>query len=103
MIGTSAFSARTEFSVTSGYPAPLHGGVRSSNHDRTCDRRDAWVGSISDLKRITSGPWLVWQKDKQKQKQRLQLERNGALPSARSSTLKKYSTPPASSETPVYI
>src|ERR1019366_8348541 len=28
-----------------GYPAPLHGGVRSSNHDRGCDRRDAWVGS----------------------------------------------------------
>ncbi len=27
----------------SGQPAPLHGGVRSSNHDRTCDRRDAWV------------------------------------------------------------
>ena len=24
-------------------PAPLRGGVRSSNHDRACDRRDAWV------------------------------------------------------------
>ena len=27
-----------------GYPAPLDRGVRSSNHDRSCDRRDAWVG-----------------------------------------------------------
>ena len=26
-----------------GQPAPLGGGVRSSNHDRACDRRDAWV------------------------------------------------------------
>jgi hypothetical protein len=26
-------------------PAPLQRGVRSSNHDRSCDRRDAWVGS----------------------------------------------------------
>src|SRR6202043_2504217 len=25
------------------------GGVRSSNHDRGCDRRDAWVGPSSDL------------------------------------------------------
>jgi hypothetical protein len=31
-----------------GYPAPLHGGVRSSNHDRGCDRRDAWVGPSSE-------------------------------------------------------
>jgi len=30
-----------------GYPAPLYGGVRSSNHDRSCDRRDAWVGLSS--------------------------------------------------------
>jgi hypothetical protein len=30
---------------------------------------------LADLKLITSGPWLV----EQKQKQRLQLERNGAL------------------------
>ena len=26
-----------------GIPLPLRGGVRSSNHDRRCDRRDAWV------------------------------------------------------------
>ena len=32
----------TEYLI--GHPAPPHGGVRSSNHDRTCDRRDAWVG-----------------------------------------------------------
>ena len=31
--------------LLNGQPAPLHGGVRSSNHDRACDRRDAWVGS----------------------------------------------------------
>jgi transposase len=30
-----------------GDPAPLHWGVRSSNHDRKCDRRDAWVGLSS--------------------------------------------------------
>ena len=30
-----------------GNPAPLYGGVRSSNHDRKCDRRDAWVGLSS--------------------------------------------------------
>jgi len=30
--------------VTMGRPAPLCGGVRSSNHDRRCDRRDGWVG-----------------------------------------------------------
>src|SRR6267154_2122487 len=28
-------------------PAPPHGGVRTSNHDRACDRRDAWVGLSS--------------------------------------------------------
>src|SRR5271155_3041204 len=39
-----------------GRPAPLHGGVRSSNHDRGCDRRDAWVGLSPDLKTITSEP-----------------------------------------------
>jgi hypothetical protein len=55
----------------SGHPAPLHGGVRNGNHDRKYDRRDAWVELSSDLKRITSGPWLVWQD--------VQLERNGAL------------------------
>ena len=27
-----------------GYPAPLHGGVRNSNHDRTCDRKRYMVG-----------------------------------------------------------
>src|SRR5438093_3924094 len=26
-----------------GYPAPLHPGVPSNNHDRRYDRRDAWV------------------------------------------------------------
>ena len=26
-----------------GSPLLLQGGVRSSNHDRSCDRRDAWV------------------------------------------------------------
>jgi hypothetical protein len=31
--------------LLNGQPAPLHGGVRTSNHDRACDRRDAWVGS----------------------------------------------------------
>ena len=31
----------------SGYPAPLHRGVRINNHDRRCDRRDAWVGLSS--------------------------------------------------------
>jgi transposase len=30
--------------VMIGYPAPLRRGVRSSNHDRGCDRRDGWVG-----------------------------------------------------------
>jgi len=30
--------------VMIGYPAPLSRGVRSSNHDRSCDRRDGWVG-----------------------------------------------------------
>src|ERR1700722_10084160 len=39
-----------------GDPAPLHRGVRSSNHDRGCDRRDAWVGLSPDLKTITSEP-----------------------------------------------
>src|ERR1700722_6613138 len=39
-----------------GDPAPLHRGVRSSNHDRGCDRRDAWVGLSPDLKNITSEP-----------------------------------------------
>jgi len=27
----------------------FRGGVRSSNHDQVCDRRDAWVGPSSDL------------------------------------------------------
>jgi transposase len=27
----------------------LRGGVRGSNHDQGCDRRDAWVGPSSDL------------------------------------------------------
>jgi hypothetical protein len=30
-----------------GIPLPLRGGVRSSNHDRRLDRRDAWVGLSS--------------------------------------------------------
>jgi len=30
-----------------GIPLPLCGGVRTSNHDRRCDRRDAWVGPSS--------------------------------------------------------
>jgi hypothetical protein len=30
-----------------GHAAPLYGGVRTSNHDRGCDRREAWVGSNS--------------------------------------------------------
>src|SRR5437667_6509189 len=29
--------------LLTGYPAPLHRGVRSTNHDRRYDRRDAWV------------------------------------------------------------
>jgi len=46
---------------------------------------------VSDLKLITSGPWLVWQN--------LQRERNGALfLSARSSMPKKCLTPPTLSE-----
>ncbi len=41
---------------------------------------------------ITSEPWLVWQK--QRQRQNLLLERNGALRSARISAPQKYLTLP---------
>jgi hypothetical protein len=48
------------------------GVVRTSNHDRSRDRRDAWVGpSFLIRKTITSEPWVG--------KQTLQRERNGAL------------------------
>src|SRR5450759_5241868 len=49
-----------------------------------------------DLKPITSEPWLV------EQKQRLQLERNGALRSARASAPQKCLTPPTLLETRCY-
>jgi hypothetical protein len=32
-----------------GHPAPLRRGVRSSNHDRGCDRRDGWVGHARQI------------------------------------------------------
>src|ERR1700674_3627644 len=85
-------------------PVPLHGGVRINNHDRTCDRRDAWVGSISDLKRITSVALVARAKAQAEAKAKASTRAKWrALPSARSSTLKKYLTPPALSETPGYI
>src|SRR5579864_2749363 len=34
------------------------GGVRSSNHDRGCDRRDAWVGPSSEPELIKSEPMV---------------------------------------------
>src|SRR5580700_2205207 len=40
-----------------GYPAPLlAGGVRRSNHDRGCDRRDGWVGLSSWPQRLEASP-----------------------------------------------
>jgi transposase len=48
--------SNTEYSI--GYPAPLCGGVRTGNHDRGCDRRDAWVGpSVLAGTLIASEPW----------------------------------------------
>src|ERR1700730_14144192 len=65
-----------------GRPAPLHWGVRSSNHDRRCDRRDAWVELSFRPETITSGPLVGMAEPSTRAKWR-------ALRSARSSTLKK--------------
>src|SRR3984893_12999142 len=65
-----------------GRPAPLCGGVRSSNHDRRCDRRDAWVELSFRPETITSGPLVGMAEPSTRAKWR-------ALRSARSSTLKK--------------
>src|SRR5664279_1284413 len=46
-------------------------GVRSSNHDRRCDRRDGWVG-LSSARKITREPLVDDGK-------KFQGERNGAL------------------------
>ena len=58
------------------------GGVRSSNHDRRCDRRDAWVELSFRPKTITSGPLVGMAEPSTRAKWR-------ALRSARSSTLQK--------------
>ena len=50
---------------------PYRGGVRSSNHDRSCDRRDGWVGLSSepmDYSEPLGWSWRFFQR-----------ERNGAL------------------------
>jgi hypothetical protein len=60
------------------------------------------VGSISDLKRITSVALVGRAKAEAKAKASTRAKWR-ALPSARSSTLKKYLTPPALSETPVGV
>jgi len=39
-----------------GHPAPLRRGVRSSNHDRSWDRRDGWVGLSPGPQRLETGP-----------------------------------------------
>src|ERR1700722_7737769 len=41
-----------------GHPAPLRRGVRSSNHDRSRDRRDGWVGLSSWPQRLEAS--LGW-------------------------------------------
>src|SRR5258708_22176583 len=61
--------------------SPLR-GVRSSNHDRRCDRRDAWVELSFRPETITSGPLVGMAEPSTRAKWR-------ALRSARSSTLKK--------------
>jgi hypothetical protein len=69
-----------------GYPASLQGEVRSSNHDRECDRRDGWVGPSSDLNRLRASlGWMGTSSTRAKWR---------ALRSARSSTLKKCLTAP---------
>jgi len=53
-----------------GIPLPTE-GVRSSNHDQSCDRRDGWVG-LSSTREITREPLVDDGKS-------FQGERNGAL------------------------
>src|SRR5580704_7987597 len=75
-----------------GDPAPIHRGVRSSNHDRGCDRRDAWVGLSPDLKTITSEPTVGKATPSMRAKWR-------SSPSACHGVLEKGLTPPTLSET----
>src|SRR5260370_42664877 len=74
------------------YFAPLHRGVRSNNHDRRYDRRDAWVELSfrpeTDYERALVGMAEPSTRAKWR-----------ALRSARTSTLKKCLTPPTLSET----
>ena len=42
-----------------GHPAPLYRGVRRSNHDCGCDRRDGWVGLSSWPQRLQASLRLV--------------------------------------------
>src|ERR1039457_3988270 len=73
-------------------------GVRSSNHDRTYDRRDAWVGLSfwpeTDYERTLVGRATARASTRAKWR---------ALRSARSSTLTKCLTAPALSETRCYV
>ena len=76
-----------------GHPAPLGRGVRSSNHDRGCDRRDGWVGLSAGPKRLTASLRLVWQ---------TQRERNGARRSECRCVLENVLTPPTLLEMGIY-
>jgi hypothetical protein len=47
--------------VMIGHPAPLRGGFRSSNRDRSCDRRDGWVGVSLVPLTIKTSLSFAWQ------------------------------------------
>src|SRR5207245_9396117 len=82
--------------LLTGYPAPLHRVVRSNNHDRRYDRRDAWVELSfrpeTDYERALVG----MAEPSTRAKWRAPL-------SARTSTPKKCLTPPTLSERRFFI
>src|SRR5437867_9716632 len=77
-----------------GHPAPLRRGVRSSNHDRGCDRRDGWVGLSPDRNDCERAFGLDWQISTRAKWR--------SFPSARRSVLQKSLTPPTLLEMAIF-